>query len=51
MALVNDRFDAEFRQSLASHKLEIRTLGRVEGLDYSSGGGKLLLTLYHLETR
>ena len=49
MALVNDRFDTEFRQSLASHNLAIRALGRVEGLDYSSGGGKLLLTLYRLE--
>ena len=50
MALVNERFDAEFRQSLASHNLAIRALGRVEGLDYSSGGGKLLLTLYRLES-
>ena len=49
MALVNERFDAEFRQSLASHNLAIRALGRVEGLDYSSGGGKLMLTLYRLE--
>jgi 4-amino-4-deoxy-L-arabinose transferase-like glycosyltransferase len=49
MALVNNRFDAEFLQSLASRKLAARALGSVEGLDYSSGGGKLMLTLYRLE--
>jgi hypothetical protein len=49
MALVNNRFDAEFLQSLASRKLAARALGSVKGLDYSSGGGKLMLTLYRLE--
>jgi 4-amino-4-deoxy-L-arabinose transferase-like glycosyltransferase len=49
MALVNDRFATEFRQSLARHKLAARALGSVEGLDYSSGGNKLVLTLYRLE--
>ena len=49
MALVNDRFDAEFQKSLASHRLTVRPLDCVEGLDYSSGGGKLRLLLYHLE--
>jgi 4-amino-4-deoxy-L-arabinose transferase-like glycosyltransferase len=49
MALVNDRFNDEFLQSLASRKMAARALGSVEGLDYSSGGGKLVLTLYRLE--
>ena len=49
MALVNDHFDAEFQRSLASNGLTARPLDAVEGLDYSSGGGKLRLTLYHLE--
>jgi 4-amino-4-deoxy-L-arabinose transferase-like glycosyltransferase len=49
MALVNDRDDAEFRRSLAHRGLTARALDRVEGLDYSARGGKLVLTLYHLE--
>jgi 4-amino-4-deoxy-L-arabinose transferase-like glycosyltransferase len=49
MALVNDRYDAEFLRSLAHSGLTARALDRVEGLDYSAGGGKLVLTLYHLE--
>jgi 4-amino-4-deoxy-L-arabinose transferase-like glycosyltransferase len=49
MALVNDRYDAEFLQSLAHRGLTARALDRVDGLDYSAGGGKLVLTLYRLE--
>jgi 4-amino-4-deoxy-L-arabinose transferase-like glycosyltransferase len=49
MALVNDRYDAEFLQSLARRGLTARALDRVEGLDYSARGGKLVLTLYRLE--
>jgi 4-amino-4-deoxy-L-arabinose transferase-like glycosyltransferase len=49
MALVNDRYDAEFLQSLAHRGLTARALDRVEGLDYSAGGGKLVLTVYRLE--
>jgi 4-amino-4-deoxy-L-arabinose transferase-like glycosyltransferase len=49
MALVNDRSDAEFLRSLAHRGLTARALDRVEGLDYSAGGGKLVLTLYRLE--
>jgi 4-amino-4-deoxy-L-arabinose transferase-like glycosyltransferase len=49
MALVNDRYDAEFLRSLAQRGLIARALDRVEGLDYSAGGGKLVLTLYRLE--
>lgn len=49
MALVNDRYDAEFLRSLARRGLAARALDRVEGLDYSTGGGKLVLTLYCLE--
>jgi 4-amino-4-deoxy-L-arabinose transferase-like glycosyltransferase len=49
VALVNDRYDMEFQRSLARHGLTIRALDRVEGLDYSAGGGKLVLTLYRLE--
>jgi hypothetical protein len=49
MALVNERYDAEFLQSLARRGLTARALDRVEGLDYSARGGKLVLTLYRLE--
>ncbi|HMD67019.1 MAG TPA: glycosyltransferase family 39 protein, partial [Stellaceae bacterium] len=49
MALVNDRYDGEFLQSLARHRLSARALDRIEGLDYSAGGGKLILTLYRME--
>ncbi|MBO0734979.1 MAG: phospholipid carrier-dependent glycosyltransferase [Alphaproteobacteria bacterium] len=49
MGLVNDRFSAEFRQSLASHGLTMRAIESVRGLDYSAGGEKLVLTLYRLE--
>jgi 4-amino-4-deoxy-L-arabinose transferase-like glycosyltransferase len=49
MALVNDRYDAEFLQSLTRRGLTARALDRVEGLDYSARGGKLVLTLYRLE--
>jgi hypothetical protein len=49
MALVNDHYDAEFLKSLARNGLTARALDRVEGLDYSAGGGKLVLTLYRLE--
>ncbi|HEX6443219.1 MAG TPA: glycosyltransferase family 39 protein [Stellaceae bacterium] len=49
MALVNDRYDAEFLQSLARRGVTARALDRVEGLDYSARGGKLVLTLYRLE--
>jgi 4-amino-4-deoxy-L-arabinose transferase-like glycosyltransferase len=49
MALVNNRYDAEFLRSLARRGLTARALDRVEGLDYSAGGGKLVLTLYRLE--
>jgi hypothetical protein len=49
MALVNDRYDAEFMRSLARRGLTARALDRVKGVDYSAGGGKLVLTLYRLE--
>jgi 4-amino-4-deoxy-L-arabinose transferase-like glycosyltransferase len=49
MALVNDRYDAEFLRSLARRGLTARALDRVEGLDYSARGGKLVLTLYQLK--
>ncbi|MBV8505638.1 MAG: glycosyltransferase family 39 protein [Alphaproteobacteria bacterium] len=49
MALVNDRYAEEFRRSLDRRGLTARALERVEGLDYSAGGGKLVLTLYRLE--
>jgi len=49
LALVNHRYDAEFLRSLAHRGLTARALDRVEGLDYSARGGKLVLTLYRLE--
>ncbi len=49
MALVNNRSDTKFLQSLARRGLTARALDHVEGLDYSAGGGKLVFTLYRLE--
>ncbi len=49
MALVNNRYDAEFRHSLTARGFTARAVDHVEGLDYSAGGGKLVLTLYRLE--
>jgi hypothetical protein len=49
LALVNNRSATEFLQSLARYGLTARALDHVEGLDYSAGGGKLVLTLYRLE--
>ena len=49
MALVNDRYDAEFLRSLGRRGLTARALDRVEGLDYSARGAELVLTLYRLE--
>jgi 4-amino-4-deoxy-L-arabinose transferase-like glycosyltransferase len=49
LALVSDRYDAEFQRSLAAHGLSGRAIDQVSGLDYSAGGGKLVLTLYALE--
>jgi hypothetical protein len=49
LALVSDRYDTEFQQSLAALGWSARAIDRVTGLDYSAGGGRLVLTLYHLE--
>jgi 4-amino-4-deoxy-L-arabinose transferase-like glycosyltransferase len=49
LALVDDRSEARFLRSLARRGLTARALERVEGLDYSAGRGKLILTLYRLE--
>jgi 4-amino-4-deoxy-L-arabinose transferase-like glycosyltransferase len=49
LALVDDRSDAEFLRSLARRGLTARALERFEGLDYSAGRAKLVLTLYRLE--
>jgi 4-amino-4-deoxy-L-arabinose transferase-like glycosyltransferase len=49
VALVSERYDTEFRQSLAAHRLSARAIDRVSGFDYSAGGNKLVLTLYELE--
>jgi 4-amino-4-deoxy-L-arabinose transferase-like glycosyltransferase len=49
MALVSARYDAEFRRSLAAHRLSARAIDLAVGLDYSAGGDKLVLTLYALE--
>ena len=48
-ALVSERDDAEFRRSLAAHGLNVRAIDRVAGLDYSAGGGRVVLNLYDLE--
>ena len=49
LALVNDHYDAEFRQSLAARGLGTRAIDSVTGLDYSAGGRRLVMTLYDLE--
>ena len=51
MALVGDREDAAFRKSLATRGLNFSAVDRVTGLDYSAGGGRVILTLYDLEPR
>ena len=51
MALVGDREDAAFRKSLATRRLNLRAIDRVTGLDYSAGGGHVILILYDLEPR
>jgi hypothetical protein len=51
MALVSDREDAAFRRSLATRRLNLNAVDRVTGLDYSAGGGRVILTLYDLEPR
>jgi 4-amino-4-deoxy-L-arabinose transferase-like glycosyltransferase len=49
LALVNRRDEAQFLRALSSYGLTANPLERVTGLDYSAGGGKLVLTLYRLE--
>ena len=49
LALVNERDDAQFRQSLADHRMTARSLEQVTGVDYSAGGKPVVLTLYRLE--
>jgi hypothetical protein len=49
LALVNARDDAAFVQSLTRRSLAAHAVDRVEGIDYSAGGEKLVLTLYRLE--
>jgi hypothetical protein len=49
IALVSDREDAAFHKSLAKRRLNLRAIDRVTGLDYSAGGGRVILTLYDLE--
>ena len=49
LALVNERDDAQFRQSLADHRMIARSLEQVAGVDYSAGGMPVVLTLYRLE--
>jgi 4-amino-4-deoxy-L-arabinose transferase-like glycosyltransferase len=47
-ALVSDREDAMFRQSLSARGLNAHPLGSVAGLDYSNGQ-HLVLTLYNVD--
>jgi 4-amino-4-deoxy-L-arabinose transferase-like glycosyltransferase len=49
LALVNARDDPAFLLSLARRGLTAHAIDRVEGIDYSAGGEKLVLTLYRLE--
>jgi 4-amino-4-deoxy-L-arabinose transferase-like glycosyltransferase len=49
LALVNDRYDSDFRQFLGQHGLSAQAIDQVTGLDYSAGGARLVLTLYDLE--
>jgi 4-amino-4-deoxy-L-arabinose transferase-like glycosyltransferase len=51
LALVSDRYDAEFRRSLTTHGISARAVDRVTGLDYSAGGSRVVLTLYDLEPK
>ena len=49
LAIVSNRYDAEFQQFLAARGVSAQAIDRVSGIDYSAGGGKLVLTLYQLE--
>jgi 4-amino-4-deoxy-L-arabinose transferase-like glycosyltransferase len=49
LALVNERDEGGFRQSLARQGLNARALEQVMGLDYSAGGTNVVLTLYRLQ--
>jgi 4-amino-4-deoxy-L-arabinose transferase-like glycosyltransferase len=49
MALVNSRYDAEFRNSLAARGFIARAVDHASGFDYSAGGSRIVLTLYRLE--
>ena len=49
LAFVRERDDATFRKSLAGHGISVRAIDRVTGLDYSAGGGSVVLILYDLE--
>ena len=49
LALVRDRYETEFRRSLTARGLTARTIDRVTGLDYSTGGEQLNLILFRLE--
>jgi len=51
MALVDDRADAAFRKSSATRGLNLSAVDRVSGLDYSAGGGRVILILCDLEPR
>jgi hypothetical protein len=47
--LVSDRDDAEFTRSMATPRLNVQAVDQLTGLDYSAGGGNVVLILYDLE--
>ena len=51
IALVSDREDEAFQKSLPRRRVNLRAVDRVTGLDYSVGGGHVILILYVLEPR
>jgi hypothetical protein len=51
IVLISDREDEAFQQSLARRGVNLTTVDRVIGLDYSPGKGRVILILYDLEPR
>jgi hypothetical protein len=51
MALVSDQEDAALRKSLATRGSSLSAVDHVTGLDYATGGGRMIMTLNNLELR
>jgi hypothetical protein len=50
LVLIESRADAAFRAALAARETQLRSVGQVEGFDYSNGK-QMVLTLYRVEQK